>query len=378
LIALCLLVGAAVIATMSCAIWISRAHRQRRLIAAIMQHDPRATISYDNGVTAAADGFGHTRDNSGSWIPSVVEARLGNDYFRTVVAARIGEHLQSPLDPADQDELIENLVQLPALATLSFSTPVRDSDVARIVKLRNLRHLEFVADCAKLTDVSLAKIGRVKSLTSLTLHSAAITDRGLGYLGNARSLTSLTLGRMGNSRIRFGLPQISDAGIAQLGRLWNLKFLWLDCPRMTGAGMAGLAPLQELDYFDWICYRAGDDDLQHLARLEKLHSLHIFGGQFDGHGFVHLAPLTYLENLTLECPNLRDPAFTSIAQLPALKHLVLAYATVSVEGLMALKPAPRLQLLSVSPPPQGDIQQLADTLPACDIYAGRKLISPGH
>ena len=151
------------------------------------------------------------------------------------------------------------------------------------------------------TDAGLAGLGRLTGLTSLTIRFSGVTDSGLrGLVQQLRGLTHLDLK---------GSEALTDAGVAELGggNLPALTALSLrSCPGVTDAGLAALAsskpPPAALSWLALgLCKRVSDAGIVELGRLPSLTSL----------------GLDY-------CPTITDRGLVELGRLPALRSLNLA------------------------------------------------------
>jgi internalin A len=87
-------------------------------------------------------------------------------------------------------------------------------------------------------DTTLAEIGRLNQLRRLWLNDASVTDVGLANLKGLTNLSTLGLGG----------AQITDAGLAHLKGLPKLSSLGLNGTQVTDAGLAHLKGLTKLSY----------------------------------------------------------------------------------------------------------------------------------
>src|SRR5690349_4598522 len=94
---------------------------------------------------------------------------------------------------------------------LRGSAQLTDRGLARIAQLApGLRELRLM-NCALVSDVGLAHVGRISTLRHLDLvNCTRITDAGMGKLGGLVELRELLLG---------GCLNIGDAGLSQIARL---------------------------------------------------------------------------------------------------------------------------------------------------------------
>ena len=96
-----------------------------------------------------------------------------------------------------------------------------------------------------------------------------------------------------------GNPAITDAGLAQLANLVNLRKLGLRGAEITDAGLAHLAGLENLEALDLEITPIGDAGLIHLKGLKLLHTLWLSGTNVTDAGLVHLEALPNVERLIL-------------------------------------------------------------------------------
>ena len=87
-----------------------------------------------------------------------------------------------------------------------------------------------------ITDVAIAPLKEVTSLTDLNLAGTKITDAGLAAVAD---LTNLT-------RLHLELTTVTDAGLAHLKKLANLNYLNLYGTAVTDAGLENLKGLRNL------------------------------------------------------------------------------------------------------------------------------------
>ncbi len=147
---------------------------------------------------------------------------------------------------------------LPTLSGIWPGTSLDDAAMPHIGRLYSLSELEIRG----VSDAGLAHIKNLVNLRSLSLSSNGITDAGLEHLAGLEKLDSL--------QIRG--TKVSDAGLAHIKNLVNLRSLSLSGDRITNAG------------------------LEHLAGLESLRTLDLWGTKVTAKG---------LERLRKQRPGLR-------------------------------------------------------------------------
>jgi hypothetical protein len=144
---------------------------------------------------------------------------------------------------------------------LSVAAPVVSDEIA----LHDT--VESIIWQGTLTDEGLQNLAdRSHRLKSLFLpHNAPLTDRQASLIGRITSLTSLTLRG----------PRPIDATLKHFGGLVNLQKLDIAFSRITDDGLKELAPLKNLRSITLTQTRISDDGLQILAGYPNMHSIDI-------------------------------------------------------------------------------------------------------
>lgn len=106
--------------------------------------------------------------------------------------------------------------------------------------------------------------------------------------------------------------QISDAGLAHLQGLPQLRTLFLDNTQVSDAGLAHLRGLPQLKGLRLASTKISDTGLVHLRGLTQLGGLDLANTQISDAGLKHLRGLTRLRILWLAKPQVTD---AGVAQL---------------------------------------------------------------
>ena len=168
---------------------------------------------------------------------------------------------------ADLLRRTNHAVPRPTEADLTFLK--KGGIVISLADLDDLDTVDHLFEEKKLDDGSLAHIERLYALESLNLSSGGngerktITDAGLADLKDLTNLRRLTL--MGT--------HITDAGMAHLAGLEHLDDLVLCFTRVGDAGLAHLEGMQGLQKLNLAYTNVTDAGLEHLSRLKSLRSL---------------------------------------------------------------------------------------------------------
>jgi Leucine-rich repeat (LRR) protein len=149
--------------------------------------------------------------------------------------------------------------------------------------------------------------------------------------------------------LELGSGKITDAGLAALGDLRKLEFVWLTLDKISDTGVIALLngriALKTLIFGN---FRMTHAVLEPIGRLENLESLKFLGAPVGGTG---LAPLKSLKNLTelyLDYSQVADDGLKDIAHLTSLQKLDLRDTLITDEGLLHLKSLNRLKKLWVT------------------------------
>jgi hypothetical protein len=174
------------------------------------------------------------------------------------------------------------------------------ADIERIGAWTAIKHLD-ISFCPAVTDATLADIGRMKQLQSLGLSCTNITNEGLEHLAGLRDLYSLGI---------HGCPEqcheiepgsgITDQGMEELSRL-NLVLLHISNYPITDEGLSyickGVPTLTNLS----VCEaKVTDRGVPHLALLRSLGSLSLTGNRgITDDGAVEISKLKMLQVVDL-------------------------------------------------------------------------------
>ncbi|MFN0170348.1 MAG: leucine-rich repeat domain-containing protein [Bryobacteraceae bacterium] len=139
---------------------------------------------------------------------------------------------------------------------------------------------------------------------------------------------------------------VTDADMAKLARMPELRRIDLSETRVTDAGLELLKPLQNVGELN--CYYAEfltDDGVRHLRGWKHLERLNLRGTRVTSKVFEHLAQLTSLRWLDLAFTEIDDEGFEHLASLTRLEHLAIGGNRLNGSGLKLLKLLPSLTSL---------------------------------
>jgi internalin A len=237
--------------------------------------------------------------------------RIGIDYVDHVVTV----NLSSGVNKADWRQAADCLGDLDQLRLLNLMGRSVNDDV--LAQLDGMQHLE-----------------------TLLLQFTGITDAGLAHVGNLTNLKSVLIS--GDRNARCG---ITDAGLAHLKGLSKLSDLSLHAVQVSNEGMAQLRGLTNISQLSLSDTKVSDGGLAQLERLTKLSYLSLRGTRVTNAGLAHLKGLTNLSHLDLVRTQVSDTGLAHLRGLTKLKLLVLHYDHVTEAAMKQLNEAlPRLTI----------------------------------
>ncbi|KAA5545397.1 hypothetical protein FYK55_07030 [Roseiconus nitratireducens] len=229
-----------------------------------------------------------------------------------------------------------------------------------------------IAECV-ITDASLAHLGEISLLESLSVGGESITDAGLVHLENLQALESLRLTGTqvtddGVDRLRKAIPKLRHVSI-QTGRggaaaQWRAlaavpRIRFVDDPysdrknaflddRLTAADAAELKKESKLGTIFFTRGGTKDQDLS-LLRDVSMQGLVINSKHVGDQGIESLADHPTLQSLALWSSTITDNSMESIARIPSLTKLTIHRALITDDGaanlIARLKEAGKIQSL---------------------------------
>ena len=212
-----------------------------------------------------------------------------------------------------------------------------DAGLSECGKLWHLRSLQSQSRADAVTDAGLAHLKGLTELRGLMLTSKRITDAGLAHLKGLSQLRSLSLSN----------AQVTDAGLVHLKRMSKLETLDLSDTQVTDEGLAHLRGLPRLQQLGLDRTQVTDAGLVQLQGLPQLQHLYLSETQVTDAGLVYVAGLSQLQGLDLSGTQVTDAGLVHLEGLTQLKLLNLAGTQVTHGGEAILKQA--LPELSISP-----------------------------
>ncbi|MBN2295420.1 MAG: hypothetical protein JXM70_23515 [Pirellulales bacterium] len=231
------------------------------------------------------------------------------------------------LSPLVSDKSMKTLATMPSLRAVRLvGANITDDGVDSLLTLPSLVELD-IRNCAGVTRKSIEKMASKKTLRTLKVGGAALDDKSLQLIADMRNITALSI----------ETSPVTDAGVAQLGKL-PLKSLTLyQCPNLTDTGLKVLADHKELKQLTLRDLPAKGTALALLPHPEKLISLKMAQSRITDAEVAHLAKMTNLEQLDLGETAITDASVDMLAKLNSLKKLTVNQTGISERGMERLK-----------------------------------------
>jgi hypothetical protein len=227
----------------------------------------------------------------------------------------------------------------------------------------------------RFTDDHLRRLHRTRSLRALVLDTTSVTDEAIA--ATAAILPDLQIRRSERRAIaalKTGcatqLCKNADASLQQMvgeahfqeaigtsiieqraddvrlvKHLRKLQILWIVSPEVTDADLANLKGLTNLRELRLRHTRITEAGLIHLQGLRELRSLMLDHNEIDDAGLAHLIGLSNLEELCLVNTHITDAGVTHLNALLQLKHLDLDGTQITDNGLARLQGLTNLSVL---------------------------------
>jgi Leucine-rich repeat (LRR) protein len=209
------------------------------------------------------------------------------------------------------------------------------------------------------------------------LRMKIVRPEGIVKSGAGRDVAIAALKGLGGdvtaNSVGFRGSKVGDGDLVHLKALGDLtKVAIIDCPKVTGAGLAHLAGLKELRTL-YLPYTSVDDSgLAHLKGLTKLQNLYLVGTKVTDAGLKQLSELRNLNVLYLDETTVEDVGLGNLKRLGRLVDLSLNQTGVTDEGLASLKSMKNLRYLRLKDTKVSavGVKKLRKSLPDCEISYG--------
>ena len=186
----------------------------------------------------------------------------------------------------------------------------------------------------KLNLYEIEALGRMTELKDLYLSGPNITDETLLILQRLNKIEHLNLHE----------SAITDMGLVHLSKLGNLRFLSVRSTSISGNGLIYLKNLKQLEILDLTGTKITDTGLEHVKILTRLKQLCLSETKITDAGLERLKNMTSLECLSLRNTKVTDAGLEYLKGLNRLYWLDLQETKVTNAGIIDLKKALPLPL----------------------------------
>lgn len=227
---------------------------------------------------------------------------------------------------------IAKLAALSRLRKINLSrTSIDDRTLAELARLRGLEslNLSHPSEDGVLTDAGIAHLRALADLRELDLSGADISAAGLEHLRSLKKLESLSIAPERGA-------DLADDGLAQLEPLTELRKLSILARGATPEGIQRLARLAKLEELEVRGPALGNQELRALSRCTRLTKLDVNLAGVDDDGLERLAPLRRLRSLNLSGARISNEGLRALAALPWLESLTLRRTEINSHGLVHL------------------------------------------
>ena len=216
-------------------------------------------------------------------------------------------------------------------------------DVFKSLAPHDVQDLDFM-EPLQVDDAFLPYVARLTGVTHFCPVTARFSGQGWATLQGLTHLEHICT--------PYGLTDSEMAGIATLPTVNEMEMV---ATRMTHAGLASIATMQNLLVLHLECTPAvTDEGLKALATLPKLRHLRL-AGQFTDRGLAYLAASPSLKVMWLETPRVTEQGLRYLAQIQSLERLTVPWLDqITDQGLGYLKSMPKLKALGVGDAWSGD------------------------
>jgi len=316
--------------------------------------DPRAIVRTDFrrlatalGVTivcasALATEQAGTKDRFPEWLQQL------DGHGLLVSVDDVGDVVGITAGQVVNDELLAKFASLPSLRVLHIEvtdrvTPDGLLHLGKMTSLTRLTLYNVNADGKGLGDEAIVSVMGLKGLVDLKVSECGTTDVGVRCLEGMPQLRRLNLQQEG---------RLTDKAIVSIGKLTELRHLDLSSYVATEAygrmqfsaeALRRLTTLKQLESL----YLVGQPVPPDAIVFKRLKSLSLGGDAIDDACAARVAECHDLTSLELFYTGVTDAGLKQIAELPRLSHLDLDSHVVTDDGIAHLKRLRGLQTLSL-------------------------------
>lgn len=317
--------------------WFNGVRRQRQAIATIRALYPHAHISFESrGLWTK-----RAEDTRPAWLKTTsawIGDRVPDHYLYSVKFVLIGEGFP-PQRPSAFTPVMDAVKMLDRLEALVIDSGVQDSDVLGLDRLSHLEVLAMSGPSPNLTDAGLATLLEIPNLKELKLGDCAATDAWMTQLKALPHLREFCLGDEETLATESSRLRVTGMGLADLPGLTELTFC---SPALTHEGIAQLRSLRQLQQLK-LGGPVFPSDLANLRVMTQLEHLRLINTEVRGQGLDVLAKLPNLGILEFHHELINDSHLSNFLEIPTLWYLGFWDTDVTWDKASAFRTAhPRL------------------------------------
>lgn len=244
---------------------------------------------------------------------------------------------------------------------ISYGTTLTRDDIEFLASLQNVEELSFggnLDDEYVAIEGDLSPLGKLKRLESVFLCKRDMRDSDLAFLRELPNLRSLEF-LAGPNPFHENGSSVTDACAESIGQARNLRWLEIyNGDKLSDRFIEGISQhLEELEHLHLGSDNLTDRSLQLLAKqFGNLKSIDLYSKQFTDQGVAFLASAKQLQKVWLECPLLTNESVSVLTELKDLRHLLITAPTVTNEVVEKVAKLPELQILCLRNTPLSDEQ----------------------
>jgi len=244
---------------------------------------------------------------------------------------------------------------------ISYGTTLTRDDIEFLASLQNVEELSFGGNLDGeyvAIEGDLSPLGKLKRLESVFLCKRDMRDSDLAFLRELPNLRSLEF-LAGPNPFHENGSSVTDACAESIGQARNLRWLEIyNGDKLSDRFIEGISQhVEELEHLHLGSDNLTDRSLQLLAKqCGNLKSIDLYSKQFTDQGVAFLASAKQLQKVWLECPLLTNESVSVLTELRDLRHLLITAPTVTNEVVEKVAKLPELQILCLRNTPLSDEQ----------------------
>jgi hypothetical protein len=244
---------------------------------------------------------------------------------------------------------------------ISYGTTLTRDDIEFLASLQNVEELSFGGNLDGeyvAIEGDLSPLGKLKRLESVFLCKRDMRDSDLAFLRELPNLRSLEF-LAGPNPFHENGSSVTDACAESIGQAKNLRWLEIyNGGKLSDRFIEGISQhLEELEHLHLGSDNLTDRSLQLLAKqCGNLKSIDLYSKQLTDQGVAFLASAKQLQKVGLECPLLTNESVSVLTELKDLRHLLITAPTVTNEVVEKVAKLPELQILCLRNTPLSDEQ----------------------